>query len=321
MLILVIPLRRLMRLERYITGRHIDVLCRLLLTSSLFVAYAYLMDAFNTYYGAEKAEITMYQEKLFGYYAGDLLGDLIAFNVVLPQLLWFRAVRMNAFAVLLISFGVIIGMWCERFTIVVDALHRSHLPSSWGNFHATIWDWLTMAGTVGLFFFGILMVVRILPVVSMFELRELVADQAVVMSNVLAAFHDPACAARGSAAATTHGAAWVRSKPIRRGLWTMAPRRAAGDFPRRAARHGRKLGACRLYANVWAYPLDIGGRPRILLARLRSDRTGERHSRRDRRRFLRISDRQSFAASLRTDRRMRRDPAGIARSVVCRGPH
>jgi len=172
-LILIIPLRRLMRLERYITGRHLDVLCRLLLTSSFFVAYAYLMDAFNTYYGAEKAEITMYQEKLFGYYA-TIFWATIAFNIVLPQLMWFRAVRMNAFAVLLISFGVIIGMWCERFTIVVDALHRSHLPSSWGVFHATIWDWLTMAGTVGLFFFGILMVVRIMPVVSMFELRELV---------------------------------------------------------------------------------------------------------------------------------------------------
>ena len=132
------------------------------------------MDAFNTYYGAEKAEITMYQEKLFGYYAA-IFWATIAFNIVLPQLMWFRAVRMNAFAVLLISFGVIIGMWCERFTIVVDALHRSHLPSSWGVFHATIWDWLTaMAGTVGLFFFGILMVVRIMPVVSMFELRELV---------------------------------------------------------------------------------------------------------------------------------------------------
>ena len=73
-LILVIPLRRLMRLERYITGRHLDVLCRLLVTSSLFVAYAYLMDAFNTYYGAEKADITMYVEKL-RHLCLDLLGD------------------------------------------------------------------------------------------------------------------------------------------------------------------------------------------------------------------------------------------------------
>jgi Ni/Fe-hydrogenase subunit HybB-like protein len=175
-LILIIPLRRLMRLERYITGRHLDVMCRVMLTSSLFLAYAYLMDAFNTYYGAEQAEITMYQEKLFGYYAA-IFWATIAFNITLPQLLWFRAVRMNQIAVLLISVGIVLGMWCERFTIVVDALHRSHLPSSWGVFHASVWDWLTMAGSVGFFFFGILLIVRIMPLVSMFELRELVAPR------------------------------------------------------------------------------------------------------------------------------------------------
>jgi Ni/Fe-hydrogenase subunit HybB-like protein len=147
-----------------------------MLTSSLFLAYAYLMDAFNTYYGAEQAEITMYQEKLFGYYAA-IFWATIAFNITLPQLLWFRAVRMNQIAVLLISVGIVLGMWCERFTIVVDALHRSHLPSSWGVFHASVWDWLTMAGSVGFFFFGILLIVRIMPLVSMFELRELVAPR------------------------------------------------------------------------------------------------------------------------------------------------
>jgi molybdopterin-containing oxidoreductase family membrane subunit len=142
----------------------------------LFIGYAYLMDAFNTYYGAEKSEITLYVEKVFGYYAG-IFWATIVFNVMVPQLLWFRTLRMNQSVVLLISVGVVFGMWCERFTIVIDALHRSNLPSSWGVFHATVWDWLTMAGTVGLFFFGILLVVRLLPVVSMFELRELVATR------------------------------------------------------------------------------------------------------------------------------------------------
>ena len=85
--------------------------------------------------------------------------------------------RLNQTLVLLISLGVIIGMWCERYMIVVMSLHRTHLPSSWGMFHGTVWDWLTMVGTVGLFFTGILLVVRLMPVIAMFEMREHVAPR------------------------------------------------------------------------------------------------------------------------------------------------
>ena len=175
-LVLIIPLRRLMRLERYITGRHIDVLCRLMLTSSLFLFYAYVMDAFTVFYGGQQAERIEFLERLFGYYAA-IYWSTIVFNVLVPQLLWLRRVRMNQPLVLLISFGIICGMWCERFMIVVMSLHRSHLPSSWGVFHGTIWDWLTMAGTVGFFFFGILLVARLVPMIAMFELRDHVAPR------------------------------------------------------------------------------------------------------------------------------------------------
>jgi molybdopterin-containing oxidoreductase family membrane subunit len=175
-LLLIMPLRRLLRLQRYITTRHVEVLGRLLLTSSLFVGYAYIMDAFTTYYGGEKAEITMFQEKLFGYYAG-IYWATILFNVLLPQLLWFRTIRLNQLVVGLISVGVIVGMWCERYTIVVVSLHRPRLPSSYGIFHATIWDWLTLTGTAGFFVFGILMIVRLVPVISMFEMREILAPR------------------------------------------------------------------------------------------------------------------------------------------------
>jgi len=175
-LLLIMPLRRLLRLERYITGRHIDVLGRLLLASSLFVGYAYIMDGFNAYYSGEKAEIINYHEKLFGYYAA-IYWATVLFNVLLPQLLWFPAMRLNQVIVGLISIGVIVGMWCERYTIVVVSLHRPHLPSAYGIFHASIWDWLTMMGTFGLFIFGILLVVRLIPVISMFEMREIVAPR------------------------------------------------------------------------------------------------------------------------------------------------
>jgi Ni/Fe-hydrogenase subunit HybB-like protein len=175
-LLLVIPLRRLLRLERYMTTRHIDVLTKLLLTSSLFVGYAYIMDGFSTYYGGQKAEIVNYHEKIFGYYAG-IFWATVLFNVLLPQLFWFRTVRLNPLVVSLIAIGVIVGMWCERFTIVVVALHRPPLPSSYGLYHATIWDWLTMMGTVGFFVFGILLIVRFIPVISMFEMREILAPR------------------------------------------------------------------------------------------------------------------------------------------------
>ena len=134
------------------------------------------MDAFSTYYGGEKAEITMFQERLFGYYAG-IYWATILFNVLLPQLLWFAAIRLNQLVVALIAIGVIIGMWCERYTIVVVSLHRPHLPSSYGLYHGSIWDWLTMMGTVGFFIFGILLVVRLIPVISMFEMRGILAPR------------------------------------------------------------------------------------------------------------------------------------------------
>jgi molybdopterin-containing oxidoreductase family membrane subunit len=175
-LILVISLRRMLRLERYITGRHIDVMARVMLTSSLFLGYAYVMDAFQAFYSGEAAERIEFIERVWGYYTG-IYWAAVGFNIVLPQLLWFRVVRLNQIALMVIAWGIIIGMWCERYTIVVDSLHRARLPSSWGVFHGTIWDWLTMAGTVGLFFFGILLVVRLLPVVSMFELRELMPER------------------------------------------------------------------------------------------------------------------------------------------------
>jgi molybdopterin-containing oxidoreductase family membrane subunit len=175
-LLLVMPLRRLLRMENWITGRHIDVLCRLLLTSSLFVAYAYIMDAFSTFYGGEGAEITTFTERVFGYYAG-IFWATVLFNVTLPQLLWFRAVRMNQWLVTLICMGVIVGMWCERYSIVVGNLHRPHLPSSWGVYHGSIWDWLTLMGTVGLFIFGILLAIRFIPAISMFEMRETLLEE------------------------------------------------------------------------------------------------------------------------------------------------
>lgn len=174
-LLLVIPLRALLRLDDIITGRHFDVLCKLLLTSSLCMAYAYLMDLFTTYYGGDRAERVMFTERMFGYYMPVYWGTIL-FNVLIPQLLWFRRLRINQPIIVLICLGAVVGMWLERYEIVVTSLHRPHLPSSWGLFQSTFWDWATLFGTIGMFLSGILLAVRYVPIVSIHEMRSLIAS-------------------------------------------------------------------------------------------------------------------------------------------------
>lgn len=173
-LLLVIPLRKLLGLEAFITERHMEVLARLLLTSSLCVGYSYLMDAFSTFYGGEEAEIRQFIDRLTGLYA-PVYWATVLFNVVIPQFLWRRRTRTDRAALMAISFLVVIGMWFERFNIIVTSLHRTAMPSAWGDYHPTFWDFATLFGTVGLFFSGFLLFVRFVPVISMFEMRELEA--------------------------------------------------------------------------------------------------------------------------------------------------
>jgi hypothetical protein len=156
------------------TGRHLDVLCKLLLMSSLGISYAYLMDAFTTFYGGDDAERTMFLARVFGGYKPVYWGAML-FNCLIPQLFWIKRLRVYTPAIVPICLGVMVGMWLERYEIVVTSLHRPHLPSAWGNFHGTFWDWATLAGTIGMFFSGILLSVRYVPIVSMHEMRGLIA--------------------------------------------------------------------------------------------------------------------------------------------------
>jgi len=176
-LLLAVPLRRLLGLEHFITGRHFDVLCRLLLVSSLCLAYAYMMDAFTIFYGSDRAEKAQFVDKITGSLAGVYWATIL-FNIAIPQLMWFRRLRLNQPLIMLVCFGVIIGMWCERYNIVVLSLRRTHLPSAFGDYHPTLWDWATLFGTVGLFVAGILVAVRFLPMISMFEMRALLQSRA-----------------------------------------------------------------------------------------------------------------------------------------------
>ncbi len=174
---LVLPLRRVLHLEPWITPRHIDVLARLVLTSSLLIGFTYLMDAFSTFYGPAEADRTMFVERVTGLYAYVYWGK-IACNVLLPQLLWTPRLRRMPPLLMTVSAAIVVGMWWERYEIVVTSLHRPDLPSSWGDYHATFWDFALFAGTVGLFLTLFLLALRVLPLLSMFEMRKLSREQA-----------------------------------------------------------------------------------------------------------------------------------------------
>jgi molybdopterin-containing oxidoreductase family membrane subunit len=109
---------------------------------------------------------------MFGPYAISYWSLLIA-NAVVPQVLWFKAVRTNPPWLFVVALVVLIGMWLERFVIIITSLHRDFLPSSWGMYSGTIWDWATLLGSIGLFLCLLFLFLRLLPVISIFEMRTL----------------------------------------------------------------------------------------------------------------------------------------------------
>jgi molybdopterin-containing oxidoreductase family membrane subunit len=102
---------------------------------------------------------------------------LILFNILIPQALWFRSLHTNVMALFVIAISVNIGMWLERYVIVVVSLHRDHMPSAWGMYSGTIVDYGVFAGTIGLFVALLFLFIRVLPMISIFEMRELVHEE------------------------------------------------------------------------------------------------------------------------------------------------
>jgi len=172
-LTLIIPLRSWYKMQDLITMRHIEAAAKLMLGTGLIVAYGYAMEAFFSWYSGDPYESFMYWNRITGPY-GFTYGLLILFNIAIPQALWSGKVRRNLTLVWIISIIVNMGMWLERFVIVVVSLHRDFLPSSWGIYIPTRWDWATYAGTLGFFSLLIFLFVRLLPSVSIFEVREVV---------------------------------------------------------------------------------------------------------------------------------------------------
>jgi molybdopterin-containing oxidoreductase family membrane subunit len=173
---LAIPLRAVYGLEDFITLRHLGNMAKVMLVTGLIVAYGYGMEAFfGLVYSGNDYELALTLNRALGPYAFTYWA-LIACNVLVPQLLWFRAVRRNVPLLFVISLVVNVGMWLERFVIIVISLHQDYLPSSWGMYYPTFWDFAQFFGSIGLFFTLLFLFIRFLPVISIFELRELVHE-------------------------------------------------------------------------------------------------------------------------------------------------
>jgi len=176
-LLLAIPLRAVYGLEDFITLRHLQNMAKILLATGLIVGYGYVMEAFMAWYSANPYEQYMITNRMQGPYA-PIYWSLMFCNIATPQLLWFQRVRSSPKMLFGIAVIVSIGMWLERYVIIVTSLHRDFLPSSWGMYSGTIWDWATFLGTIGLFLSLLFLFIRFLPMISIFEMRTLVPAEA-----------------------------------------------------------------------------------------------------------------------------------------------
>jgi molybdopterin-containing oxidoreductase family membrane subunit len=173
---LVIPIRRIFGLQNLITVRTLNNMANVTLATCWMVTYGYIMEAFMAWYSGDVFEQAMMRNRAFGPY-GWIFWALIALNCVIPQLLWSRNVRTNDLALFFVALSANIGMWVERFVIVITSLHRDFVPSSWSFYVPTRWDWATLFGSIGLFFTLLLLFIRYLPMISMSETRELIAQR------------------------------------------------------------------------------------------------------------------------------------------------
>jgi len=175
-LTLAIPARKMFKLEDFITMRHLENMGKVMLATGLIVFYAYLMELFYAWYSGNPFEkYVLLKDRVFGPY-GRMYAMLIICNGLAPQMMWFRRLRTSAFWLFVTAMFVNVGMWLERFVIIPGSLHRDFLPSSWGMYHGTRWDWAMYVGSIGLFFFLLFLFMRFLPMISIFEMRTLLPE-------------------------------------------------------------------------------------------------------------------------------------------------
>jgi Ni/Fe-hydrogenase subunit HybB-like protein len=174
-LTLAIPIRAIYGLQDMITLRHLQNMAKIMLATGLVVAYGYLMEMFMAWYSGNRLEQYTTFNRMSGPYR-VLFWSLLACNVLAPQVLWFKRARSNVLLLFVVAMIVNVGMWLERFIIVVVSLHRDFLPSSWGMYYPTVFDWTMFLGTIGLFLCLLFLFVRFLPMISIFEMRTMLPE-------------------------------------------------------------------------------------------------------------------------------------------------
>ncbi len=169
-LTLMIIARKVMRFEQYITKRHVDVMCKLILATGGMVALAYGTEFFIAWYSGNEYERFAFYNRAAGP-MGWSYWIMVSCNVLVPQLFWFKRVRANIPVVFVVTLLVNVGMWFERFVIIVTSLHRDFLPSSWTSYAPTSIELATLAGSFGLFFTCFLIFCRFLPMIAVAEVK------------------------------------------------------------------------------------------------------------------------------------------------------
>jgi molybdopterin-containing oxidoreductase family membrane subunit len=188
-LTLLIPFRAIYKLHDVITIRHLDNMCKIILLTGTIVGYAYLMELFIAWYSGSPYEWWAFLRNRIAdpYIFGPLAGvppapywwaywSMMICNVIVPQIFWFKYFRQNPVWIWFIVMGPNIGMWFERFVIIVTSIHRDFLTSSWGYFSPTWVDVMTFVGTIGFFIFLFLLFVRFLPLITMFEVKAILPE-------------------------------------------------------------------------------------------------------------------------------------------------
>lgn len=171
-----IPLRAAFKLDDFITPRHFDNMAKIMLASGLVVAYSYIMEFFMAWYSGSEFHRYVVINRAFGPYA-PAFWTMMVCNVLVIQLLWFRRIRTHLPTLFAIAIIVNIGMWLERYVIVITSTHRDFIPAMWDTAFGTHWDWLMLFGSLGLFFTLMLLFIRLLPAISIYEVRELAKEE------------------------------------------------------------------------------------------------------------------------------------------------
>lgn len=172
---LMVLIRKIYKLTDYVTDNHMDAIARILIFISLIMGTAYLTEVFISWYSGNKYEMfTFFKNRITGDYALHFWGMIVC-NAFIPQLFWFRKIRRNWIGLLLISLTINVGMWLERYNIVITSLSKDFLPSNWVAYSPTVIDIGIFVGTIGLFATGVLLFMRYIPMMAISELKS-VAD-------------------------------------------------------------------------------------------------------------------------------------------------